>query len=71
MVPELSTWFLNLVLSKFLTDKEDPDHPASTHLSCTQGLLTRIGTLGYHPAWTGKAQGGAHYDLVHHPEDAR
>jgi hypothetical protein len=34
------------VLSKFVTDKEDPDHPASTHLPSTRGLLTRIGTRG-------------------------
>jgi hypothetical protein len=27
-------------------DKEDLDHPASTHLSSTRGLLTRIGTRG-------------------------
>jgi hypothetical protein len=30
-------------------DKEDPDHPASTHLPSTQGLLMRIGTRGTTP----------------------
>jgi hypothetical protein len=30
-------------------DKEDPDHPASTHLPSTHGLLMRIGTRGITP----------------------
>jgi hypothetical protein len=44
-----STWFLNWVLGKFVTDKEDSDYPAPTHLSSTRGLLTRIGTRGTTP----------------------
>jgi hypothetical protein len=27
--------------------------------------------LGYHPAWTRKAQGGVRYDSAHYPEDSR
>jgi hypothetical protein len=38
--------YWNWVLGKFITDKEDPDHPASTHLPSTRGLLMRIGTQG-------------------------
>jgi hypothetical protein len=41
-----SVWFLNSVLGKFITGKEDPDHLAPTHLLSTQGLLTRISTQG-------------------------
>jgi hypothetical protein len=38
-----------LIFDKFITDKEDSGHPASTHLPNTQGLLTRIGTQGTTP----------------------
>jgi hypothetical protein len=35
--------------NKFVTNKEDPDHPASTHLLSIRGLLTSIGTQGTTP----------------------
>jgi hypothetical protein len=41
-----STWILNWVLDKFIIDKEDPDHPASTHLpgtrACWRGLIPGV-----------------------------
>jgi hypothetical protein len=39
-------------------DKEDPDHLASTRLSSTRGLLTRIGTRGITPHRLGKPKVG-------------
>jgi hypothetical protein len=38
------TWFLNLVLGNIIMEKEDRDHPTSTHSSSTRVLLMRIGT---------------------------
>jgi hypothetical protein len=42
---------MNSLLDKFVTDKEDPDHLASTHMTSTRGgggggLLMRIGNWG-------------------------
>jgi hypothetical protein len=53
-----SSWFLNWVLIKFIIDKQDPDHPASTHLPNTRGLLTSIGTQGTTPHRLGRPKEG-------------
>jgi hypothetical protein len=52
-------------------DKEDPDHPAFTHLLSTRGAADEYWYLGYHPTWTWKAQGGVNYDSAHPLEDSR
>jgi hypothetical protein len=66
-----TTWFLNCVLGKFVIDKEDPDHPASTHLLNTRGLLTRIGTQGTTPHGLGRPKEGSAMTQAHHPKDSR
>jgi hypothetical protein len=63
LVPKLSTW-------QIITDKEDLDHPASTHLPSTQGLLTRIVTQGTTLHRLERPRRGP-LRLNHHPKDSR
>jgi hypothetical protein len=48
-----------VTLGKFIMDKEDLDHQASTHLSSTRGLLMRMGTRGTTPHRLGRTKEGS------------
>jgi hypothetical protein len=47
------------LVPEFITNKEDPDHPASTHLPSTQVLLTRISTRGTTAHGLGRSKEGS------------